>query len=95
MMIEIVLVLPISSSVCERGFSAEKRIKSDWRSNLKTDTMNNLLMASIQGPPLEQYDAERVVHAWWIGGQRERRPQFARADTEDELLNSLMTHYDC
>jgi hypothetical protein len=45
MLIETVLVLPISSAICERGFSAVKRIKSDWRSNLRTETMNHLLLA--------------------------------------------------
>ena len=50
MLIETVLVLPISSAICERGFSAVKRIKSDRRSNLRTETMNHLLLASIEGP---------------------------------------------
>ncbi|KAJ8313188.1 hypothetical protein KUTeg_005798 [Tegillarca granosa] len=40
MLIEILLALPISSSVCERGFSAMKRIKSDWRSSLKPNAEN-------------------------------------------------------
>ena len=31
---EIVLVIPMSTAICERGFSALKRIKSDWRSSL-------------------------------------------------------------
>jgi hypothetical protein len=42
----------------ERGFSAVKRIKSDRRSNLRTETMNHLLLASIEGPALEDYNAE-------------------------------------
>jgi hypothetical protein len=58
MLIETVLVLPISSAICERGFSAVKRIKSDWRSNLRTETMNHLLLAAIEGPALEDYNAE-------------------------------------
>ena len=28
---EIVLVMSMSTAICERGFSALKRIKSDWR----------------------------------------------------------------
>lgn len=95
MLIEIVLVLPISSSICERGFSALKRIKSDWRSNLTTDTMNHLLLASIEGPSLDEYNSERAVHLWWTGGQRQRRPQFAPGPNmvevdEDQLLNFLL-----
>ena len=35
LLVEIIMVLPMSSSVCERGFSS--RIKTDWRSRLTTD----------------------------------------------------------
>ena len=31
---EIFIVLPMSTSVCERGFSALKRVKTDWRNKL-------------------------------------------------------------
>ena len=36
-LLELLLSFPLSSAVCERGFSAMKRIKSDWRSSLKPD----------------------------------------------------------
>ncbi|CAC5361544.1 unnamed protein product [Mytilus coruscus] len=45
------------------------------------------------GPPLEDYNAERVVHAWWNGGQRERRPQFddnANGQLDEEQLLDFM-----
>ncbi|KAJ8386092.1 hypothetical protein AAFF_G00176860 [Aldrovandia affinis] len=40
---EISLVLPMSSSCYERGFSSMKRIKSDWRSCLSNEMLNCLL----------------------------------------------------
>lgn len=87
-LVEIILTLPISTAVCERGFSAVKRIKSDWRASLTTDTMTDLLAVSIEGPTLEAYNAERAVHLWWTRGQRSRRPQFDGPDDvvdEDDL----------
>lgn len=97
--LEIILALPISTATCERGFSAVKRIKSDWRASLTTETMNHLLCVSIEGPTLEAYDAERAVQLWWTRGQRARRPNFAlpnapddQADGEDQLLNYLLAH---
>ncbi|CAC5420099.1 unnamed protein product [Mytilus coruscus] len=47
------------------------------------------------GTPLEDYNAERVVHAWWNGGQQERRPQFdgnanGQLDEEQLLLDFMM-----
>ena len=37
---EIVLVIPMSTAICERGFSALKCIKSDWRSSLGVDMLD-------------------------------------------------------
>ena len=99
MLVEIVFVLPVSSSVCERGFSAVKRIKSDWRSSLTTQMMNHLLTISIEGESTDDYVADRAVQLWWEGGDRHRRPQFLPAnmqaedeneDDEDELRNYLL-----
>ena len=84
------------------GFSCVKRLKNDWRSSLTTQMMNHLLCVSLEGPTLEEYDAERAVHLWWTRGQRARRPQFAapalpaedHADQpeEDELLDFCLRH---
>jgi hypothetical protein len=95
LLIEVVLVIPVSSAVCERGFSCVKRIKSDWRSRLTTEMMNHLLTVSIEGPVLEDYNAERAVQLWYSGGQRRRRPRFEAAhddDDDDALLNFLLAH---
>jgi len=105
MLVQIILTLPLSSSACERGFSAVKRIKTDWRATLATSTMNNLLTISIHGPSLQDYDAELAIQRWWTNGQRQRRPQFAAAppgpgaaqnqpdlEDEDRLLNYLLDH---
>lgn len=34
MLVECILCIPVSSAICERGFSAMTRIKSDWRACL-------------------------------------------------------------
>lgn len=70
------LVLPVSSAVCERGFSAQKRIKSDVRSCLKPDTVEDLIRISIEGPELEEFDATESVNEWLSKGQRARRPNY-------------------
>jgi hypothetical protein len=51
------LVLPVSAAVCERGFSAQKRIKSDTRASLHSDTVEDLIRISVEGPSLEDFDA--------------------------------------
>lgn len=63
--VKIMLVLPMSSYSCERGISAMKCIKSDWRSSLSTSMMNSLLLISVHGPDTEHYMAERAGSKWW------------------------------
>ncbi|VDI00488.1 Hypothetical predicted protein [Mytilus galloprovincialis] len=39
LVLELLLSFPLSSAVCERGFSAMKRVKTDWRSSLKPEML--------------------------------------------------------
>ena len=83
MLIEIILVIPTSSAICERGFSAMKKIKTDWRAGLQSEMIDNLMAISLSGPPIEEYDCSRALSLWWNGGQRKRRPQFTSANDFD------------
>lgn len=74
MLVEIVLCIPVSSAICERGFSTMARVKSDWRSRLDVKMLNCLMAISIQGP--QEYNPQRALEKWWHGGQRSRRPDF-------------------
>ena len=67
----IALVIPMSSADCERGFSALKRIKTRLRNRLSNRILNNLLMISIEGPELKDFDFEKAADVW--GAQRNRR----------------------
>ncbi|KAJ8376204.1 hypothetical protein SKAU_G00067840 [Synaphobranchus kaupii] len=75
-LVRIMLVLPVSSAQCERGFSTQKRIKSDIRSALNPKTVEDLIRISVEGPPLETFDASVSVKRWMEEGQRARRPNF-------------------
>ena len=90
-LVGIVLTIPVSSSSCERAFSALKRVKSDWRSNLTTAMLNHLLTVVIEGPESRDFPLERAVELWWRGGQRRRRPMFLDEDLphEDQLFMAM------
>lgn len=75
-LVKIMLLLPISAAVCERGFSCQKRIKSDNRANLHTDTVEDLIRISVEGPELMDYDASQDVRLWFSQGKRTRRPNY-------------------
>lgn len=87
---EVYLILPVSTAVCERGFSAMKRVKTDWRSSLSALQLQRLLFLSIEGPPPEHFDAEAAVQHWWQSSQRRRRPGFNpwiyRQESQEEDL---------
>lgn len=61
LIVEIMLVFPLSTSCGERGFSCMKRIKSDWRGSLPNEMLNSLLHISIHGSEVKDYDAEKAV----------------------------------
>ena len=87
-MAEIMLVIPISFTQCERGssqFSAQGRIqlriKSDVRSSLHVSTTEDIIRISMEGPEFVK---------WFNSGQRSRRPNFAYRMWPDELTRSLI-----
>ena len=71
---EILLVLPISSAQCERGFSAQNRIKDSTRSCLLVSTTDNLVRISTEGCELEEFDPTEAAAKWMSSSKRARRP---------------------
>ena len=77
-LIHLTSMYPLSNASCERGFSVMKRIKSDWRCNLSTDTLDMLMRIDIEGQKLVQdFILRPVVNRWWLYGQRRKRPNIA------------------
>ena len=58
------LVIPMSTADCERGFSAMKRIKTDLRNSLKTETLDYLMRISIEGKDREDFNFDRSADMW-------------------------------
>lgn len=62
--------------MCERGFSAQKWIKSDMRSCLNPDTVEDLIRISTEGPELEDFGVKESVDECLSKGKRPRRPNY-------------------
>ncbi|XP_008281423.1 uncharacterized protein LOC103358295 [Stegastes partitus] len=75
-LVHIMLALPVSSAVCERGFSSQRRIKSDVRGSLHVDTVEDLIRISMEGPSIDEFDAKEAVDMWLNQAQRSRRPNY-------------------
>ena len=84
LLFKLYLCIPSSSAVCERGFSAMKRIKSDWRTSLQPEMMDRLMAISVSGPPVDRYEAGRAVQMWLHGGERRRRFQGLVVDNDSD-----------
>ena len=67
---QICLIIPVSTADCERGFSAMARVKTKLRNQMKNSTLNHSLRILIEGPPIEEFDFEKVLNTWKEHGHR-------------------------
>ena len=58
------LVLPMSTTDCERCFSAMNRTKTDFRNRMHTKTLDSLLRIRIEGPPLPEFNFKEAAERW-------------------------------
>jgi len=64
-------VLPVSSADCERGFSQMNLYHTSGRNKLLVNSVNDLLMVGINGPPLESWNADKYVISWLKAGHHD------------------------
>ncbi|XP_052706729.1 zinc finger protein 862-like [Crassostrea angulata] len=58
------LVLPVSTVDCERGFSRQNLIKTDLHNSLKIESLSNIMMIAIEGPTSESFPFEDAFNKW-------------------------------
>ena len=78
-LIDLVLTIPASTAECERGFSAMKRVKSDWRCRLNTTTLSDLMFVMLEGSSIDMFNPSRACELWAEAAQR--RPDYERSKT--------------
>ncbi|KAH7292058.1 hypothetical protein KP509_29G049800 [Ceratopteris richardii] len=71
---QLCLVIPASTSACERGFSHQNFIKSVSRSSLALDTLDALMLLSIDGRGSSSIDWKDVFQAWLNAKKRRAMP---------------------
>ena len=55
-------------------FSSLKLIKTNRRTRLNCDTLDELMEIHVEGPSLERFSAEQAAEPWWEHCKSERRP---------------------
>ena len=81
--VNILLVLPMGTAVCKRGFSCLNRIKSD---RLVERTTEDLMRISIDGPSIEEFDPIPAIEIWWKDTKRTRSPDFKRKPKDKSAI---------
>ncbi|MCO5592440.1 hypothetical protein L7F22_046442 [Adiantum nelumboides] len=69
-----ILVVPVSTATCERGFWKQNEVKSKLRSLLHLDTLDAHMMISMTKVPYEKVDWKRVENIWSDLKEHDRRP---------------------
>ena len=70
---ELLFSLPFSNAHVERIFSTLKVIKTERRTQLKRQTLSDLLEIQVEGPPLAEFSPNEAVKLWWEDCQTTRR----------------------
>lgn len=56
--------IPCSTAECERGFSLMNIVYTDQRSRMLLSSVSNLMMISINGPPVSLFEPSKYVSTW-------------------------------
>ena len=88
-----VSTLPVSTAVCERGFSRMNIVCSPLRNCLTTAHLASLLFISMVGPPLNEWDPVPAVKAWLAKGRRHANYTGCASQSNDKEVASARAVY--
>uniref|UniRef100_A0A1X7V1N3 HAT C-terminal dimerisation domain-containing protein n=1 Tax=Amphimedon queenslandica TaxID=400682 RepID=A0A1X7V1N3_AMPQE len=71
-LVKILFSLPASNGKLERVFSQVNLIKSEKRTLLSNETLNDLLVLTSDQTPLNEYSPDNAIDLWW--SDKSRRP---------------------
>ncbi|XP_015763634.1 PREDICTED: zinc finger protein 862-like [Acropora digitifera] len=80
LVVEIMMVLSASTAVCERSFSAMNRIKTNLKTNMKQETLQDLLLVSTASPDVKEFSPEEAISVWIGSGKNKRH--FVSSDVQ-------------
>ena len=76
LLFDLIATIPASSSEAERGFSQMNLLKTDLRSLLTDDHLNQLMRIKLEAPDVGLYDPTPAIEKWNAGARG--RPMFQR-----------------
>ena len=72
MLVELLFSLPVSNGKVEQVISQVNVIKSSKRTQLSNETLDDLLIVTTAGDPLDKFNPDHAIDLWWK--HKVRRP---------------------
>ena len=88
-LMELLLSLPASNGKVERSFSQMNVIKTSKRSLLSNDTLDDLLLLTVDGVPLADFNPDAAIDIWW--NDKQRRPNQKKRNPYKQIPSSSAT----
>ena len=63
-LVKLVLIFPLQTATCERGFSVQNGTKTIKRNRLKEENLKSLMNIKLNGPPVGTFDFLPVLRIW-------------------------------
>ena len=89
---DLLATIPASSSEAERGFSQMNLMKSEIRTKLTDDHLNQLMRIKLEAPEVGLYDPTAAIQKW--NGAANRRPSFTQGKKRRERVIPAAMHFD-
>ena len=86
--------MPITNGHVERVFSSLKRMKTDLRSSLSENHLDDLLNISVDEPLLQNWDSTSAVRLWWKDKQRRQVGDRTASPCESNAVQSAEENFD-
>ena len=80
---------PLDTSCCERWISDQNLHKTNQRTCLSASVLNDLMMISINGPPLEEVDWPAIITIWNNDCARGRYDAIWKADVAAQVTDLI------
>ena len=64
LLLKIMMTISASTAACERGFSSMNNEKTDLRTRLNNETLDDILRININGKPFEDFNPKQHVQSW-------------------------------
>jgi len=70
--VEIMMVLSVSTATCERSFSAMNRIKTNLKTNMKQETLQDIMVVSTSRACIKDFSPNEAIRVWVNSGTKKK-----------------------